>query len=284
MTAPLYDQADFSRQSNRRNKGINAEGKAMELRYNAVIFDMDGTVLDTGGDLTDSLNWALAQTGHNSCYTKAMVTTFFGSGVAVAVTRALACEMGVGPDRLLEIGLEGDTITPKVKEHFGEEEIDRLYQVFKSYYPSHCAIKTGPYPGIPDLIRDLKDAGVKTAVVSNKFDEAVGKLAADYFKGLFDVAIGEKPSVRRKPAPDMTDKALKELGVDRSHAVYVGDSEIDLLTARNAGTDCISVDWGFRPRKFLEKKAREFMQTGGGLTIRLVHEPAEIAELVGLAR
>lgn len=261
-----------------RKKGIN-----MKVQYQAVIFDMDGTVLDTGGDLADSLNWALNQTGHKSGYSKSMVTTFFGSGVLVAMTRALACEMGVGQDRLLEIGLEGDTITPRIKAHFGDHEIDRLYQVFKSYYPSHCDIKTGPYPGILDLVGTLKRAGIKTAVVSNKLDEAVGKLAVDYFNGLFDAAIGEKPSVRRKPAPDMTDKALDELEVERQNAVYVGDSEIDMLTAANAGMDCILVDWGFRPRSFLEKKAEEFGHAKEDLTIHLVHEPKEILSLVGIS-
>ena len=108
-----------------------------------------------------------------------------------------------------------------------------------------------PFPGVIELIRTLKDAGVKVAVVSNKPDPAVQSLCRDYFPDLFDYAVGEKEGVKRKPSPDMVRSALAELGVPAEQAVYIGDSEVDIQTAQNAGLDCICVDWGFRTKKDL---------------------------------
>lgn len=220
------------------------------MSYKAAVFDMDGTVLNTIGDLTDSLNYIMEKTGHDHNYTEKDVRQFFGSGVQVAVTRALAIENRIADYADLEqVGQPEDSISEKVDG----KEVERIQELFRPWYDDHCAIKTGEYPGISELLRKLRAAGVKTAVVSNKPDPAVQTLAQDYFSGLFDLAIGEQPGIRRKPAPDMTLKALKDLGVAQKDAVYIGDSEIDMQTAKNSGLDCISVSWGFRSRDFLER-------------------------------
>ena len=225
---------------------------------------MDGTVLNTLDDLTSALNHVLDETGHDHTYGTAQVRQFFGSGVQVAITRALAIEKGIASYEQLEyVGQDGDTITPRVDA----QEVRRIQDIFRPYYAAHCAIQTGEYAGISQLLRQLRAAGIQTAVVSNKPDPAVQKLTADYFQGLFDLSLGEQPQIRRKPAPDMVLKALKDLGLTPEQAVYIGDSEIDIQTAKNAGLDCISVTWGFRFKTFLEKHGARF----------LVDTPEEIA-------
>ena len=149
--------------------------------------------------------------------------------------------------------------------------LQKIQEIYTPYYAAHCDIKTGPYAGILEVLEKLRAAGVKTAVVSNKPDIAVQKLVNDLFTGMFDLSVGEMDGVRRKPAPDMTEKALRDLGTtDKKEAVYIGDSEIDMQTAENSGLDCISVDWGFRGRKFLEEhKAKT-----------IVSRPEEILPLI----
>ncbi|MBF0998516.1 MAG: HAD family hydrolase [Lachnospiraceae bacterium] len=218
------------------------------MKYETAIFDMDGTVLDTVDDLTLALNYALQQSGHSHNWNREDTKKFFGSGVIVALTRALAVEGGIDEKDLEQVGTDQDAISPKVNH----TEVLRIAEIFKPYYADHCHIKTGPYPGIPLLLRRLKEAGVKTAVVSNKPDPAVRTLSAELFPGLFDLAVGEQEGIKRKPAPDMTLKVMEQLRAKEEKTVYIGDSEIDLQTARNSGIDCISVDWGFRSTKFLE--------------------------------
>ena len=160
-------------------------------KYNAVIFDMDGTVLNTLDDLTDALNHALAQTGHAHAYTTADVRNFFGSGVVVAITRALAIEQGLTSyDELEAVGQPGDKVTPQIDA----QEITRIQDIYKPYYTAHCAVKTGEYDGISAMIRRLREKGVKVAVVSNKPNPAVQDLAADYFPSL---ANSRKSAVNR---------------------------------------------------------------------------------------
>lgn len=237
------------------------------MRYTTVVFDMDGTVLNTLGDLTDSMNYALEKTGHRHDFTEDDVRQFFGSGVTVAVIRALARENGTPLAELEQVGTENDSISAGIDA----AEVARIQEIYTPYYAAHCDQKTGPYVGIPEVLRALREAGIKTAVVSNKPDIAVQKLVEDLFTGLFDLSVGEMEGVRRKPAPDMTEKALRDLGVtDKKDAVYIGDSEIDMQTAVNSGLDCISVDWGFRGRKFLEDhKAKT-----------IVSNPEEILRLI----
>lgn len=231
---------------------------------------MDGTVLNTVDDLRDAVNYAMKQTGHRHDYTSEDTRRFFGSGVMVALTRALAMEHGAGAASLVDIGTPRETFPDGVSGEAIKEEAARIQPMYKEYYDAHCDIKTGPYPGIPELLHALRARNVVTAVVSNKPDPAVQKLVKDYFSGLFDLAVGEQDGVRRKPFPDMTDKALKDLGVSPADAVYIGDSEIDMQTAENSHLDCISVSWGFRGEQFL--KAR------GAKTI--VSQPSEILHII----
>lgn len=214
------------------------------MKYELAVFDMDGTILNTLEDLADSLNYALEAHGYPQ-RTLEEVRSFVGNGIRKLVER------GAG-------------------ENVCSKEIDKLCETHKEYYRAHCADKTRPYDGIPELLQELRQAGCKTAVVSNKADYAVQALSRQYFKGLFDVAAGEKPSVQKKPAPDSVFEILKLLEVEKEKAVYIGDSDVDIQTARNAGMDSILVDWGFRDREFLKEQGAE----------TIVSAPEEIAGLI----
>lgn len=196
------------------------------MRYNTVIFDLDGTLLNTLEDLADSCNYALAQVGEQERSLEE-VRRFVGNGVA----------------RLMELAVRDGRENPK---------FDRALAIMREYYHTHNQIKTAPYPGIFELLQRLRELGVSIAVVSNKPDTSVKPLVQEYFGDLIPVAIGERTGVRRKPAPDTVFEALKELGKDRSTALYVGDSEVDVATAWNAGIPCVSVTWGFRDRQELD--------------------------------
>ena len=223
------------------------------MDYLAAVFDMDGTILDTLEDLRDSLNHALEARGHRHDYRTEQVGSFFGSGAEVAVARALALEAGMPQEELLRLRSADDRFLKALRAEVGE-----VLAVFKDWYPAHCEIKTRPYPGIPALLHTLRAAGIRVAVVSNKLDSAVQPLCAAHFPGMVDAALGERePEIRRKPAPDMTLEALRRLHVTHREAVYIGDSEIDLLTAANTGMDCIAVSWGFRSRAFLAQQGAE---------------------------
>lgn len=195
--------------------------------YDAVIFDLDGTLLDTLDDLADSVNYALGELGC-PLRTREEVCSFVGNGVAKLMERAVPA--GTDP-----------------------ASAARALAVFKSHYALHSKDKTAPYPGVPDLLSALRAQGVKLAVVSNKFDAAVKALSRDYFPGFMDLAAGENEAagVPKKPHPAMVLQTMAALEVPPSRAVYVGDSDVDLETAKNAGLPCLSVTWGFRSREFL---------------------------------
>lgn len=195
------------------------------MRYDTVIFDLDGTLLDTLDDLRDSVNHALSSCGFPT-RSRDEVRAFVGGGVTRLM--ALAVPEGAPPRR--------------------EAECLRL---FRAHYVLNMEHKTAPYPGVPALLRRLSGEGFRLAIVSNKFDGAVKGLAQTYFEGLIPVAIGECEGVAKKPAPDTVFRALKELNANAGRAVYVGDSDVDLATAKNAGLPCVSVSWGFRDRSFL---------------------------------
>ena len=218
-------------------------------QYQAYIFDMDGTALNTLTDLRVSINYALEKTGHRHDFDDRTAGLLFGSGVRVAVMRALALESGSREEDLEQVGTENDRIGPQLDE----AEIDRIITVYMPHYQAHCNDRTGPYPGIDALLSRIGERGLKTAVVSNKPDPAVQKLNDVHFGGVFDFTIGESPAYARKPAPDMVLRAMEVLGVPVSEAVYIGDTEIDLETARRCGMDCIAVTWGFRTREFLKR-------------------------------
>lgn len=212
--------------------------------YKLAIFDMDGTILDTLEDLKDSVNYALCECGYPE-RTYDEVRSFVGNGIRKLIERAV-------PD--------GTSL----------ENIDNVHNAFTDYYKLHCADKTKAYDGIKPLISELRRNGIKTAVVSNKADYGVQELCREYFDGLFDYAVGEREGIRRKPAPDSVNEALKVLGFDKSEAVYIGDSDVDFETAENAGLPCISVLWGFRDEDFLRKiGAKTF-----------VSKPSEILDII----
>lgn len=243
----------------------------MSKHYKAAVFDMDGTILDTIEDLKDSLNYALGQFGHRADFTARQTCLFFGSGARVAVTRALSAEAGEPPEITGTIGTPEDRSA--VRQY--DKAVEEILDFYKDYYEKHCAIKTGPYPGIPELLQRLLENGVKTAVVSNKPDPAVQSLCREYFPDLFSYAAGESPGIPRKPAPDMIFRTLDALGVSAEEAVYIGDSEVDIETANNAGLDHICVDWGFRPRDLLvQSGAKRIVSTCDDLYQRIITEPA----------
>ena len=195
------------------------------MKYKAVIFDMDGTTLDTLEDLLGALNHTLGR-----------------FGFPLHDLREMRGYVGNGIRRQIEQGAPAGTPA---------ETIDRMLPVFMEYYKVHGAEHTHPYEGIPELLRHLRDSGIRTAIVSNKADVSVRRLTEVYFPGLFEVSVGEKEGVRRKPVPDSVLEVLRIMGLSVSDAVYVGDSEVDIQTADRAGMDRIIVGWGFRDRKDL---------------------------------
>ncbi len=210
---------------------------------------MDGTILDTANDLTAAVNYAMKACGHKHDYVRADGMRMFGSGVHTALQRALAIEAGrTDPAYLRRIGTAEMMTVPGIDE----TEVSRIEAVLRPYYLEHSMDETGPYEGIMDLLCTLRERGIRTAVVSNKPDPAVRKLAEDCFENMFDCAAGEQTGIRRKPAPDMVNVVLKDFGITPREAVYLGDTEIDVETANNTGMPCVCVSWGFRPVDFLQ--------------------------------
>lgn len=192
---------------------------------NTVVFDLDGTLLDTLGDLAGSVNYALRKHGLPECSLQE-VRSFLGNGIV----------------RLMQ---------GAVKNAVQGAAFEEVFQTFRSHYLEHCLDTTQPYPGILPMMEKLREAGVKMAIVSNKLHPAVQELSRRFFAELVTSAVGESETVRRKPNPDGVLRALKEMGSRPEEAVYVGDSEVDWETARNAGLRCALVCWGFRDEEFL---------------------------------
>lgn len=189
------------------------------------IFDLDGTLLNTLNDLAASTNYALRWAGMAE-HSVDDVRRFVGNGVKKLMERAI-------PD-----GLDN----PK---------FDETYATFRKHYLEHSLDTTKPYSGIPEVLAELKRRGKKLAIVSNKFYAATQELARHFFPETIEVAIGERENIRKKPAPDTVLEAMRQLGVGKEGTVYIGDSDVDIDTARNVGVPCISVLWGFRDREFL---------------------------------
>lgn len=208
----------------------------------AVIFDLDGTLLNTLDDLADSTNYALSRFGYPT-RTIEEVRQFVGNGVAKLIERAI----------------------PEGKNN---PNFEKCLAIFKENYAQNMYNKTAPYNGIIEMLSNLKSKGIKIAVVSNKFDLAVKELCKKYFEGFIDFAAGENEAqgIKKKPAPDTVISVLKEFNFASEDAVYVGDSDVDIMTAKNSKMPCISVTWGFRDKKFLLEN---------GATI-LINAPSEI--------
>lgn len=203
------------------------EAKYQQEEVKAVIFDLDGTLLNTLEDMANALNVALKM-NNLPLRTIDEVRRFVGNGIRNLVIRAV-------PDGIANPAFE------------------KTYQDFQEYYDKHYKDKTDAYPGIRMLLAELKNRGIAMAIVSNKIDSAVKKLRDQYFSEYIQVAIGEKIGIARKPAPDTALAALKELGIDRKNAIYVGDSDVDIETAQNAGMNSVSITWGFRDTEFLKE-------------------------------
>ncbi len=190
---------------------------------------MDGTILDTIQDLTNSLNHVLSQ--HQlPIFTTEQVASFFGNGAKIAIERA--CNA--------------------IPQNISLETQSTILHEFNSYYPNHCQIETKPFPYILDVLQQFKKKGIQTVCVSNKNDDAVQILSNQYFKDYFAYAIGVKPGIQPKPSPELLLHHMHTNHIDVSNCVYIGDSEVDYYTAQNAKMDCILVDWGFRLREYLE--------------------------------
>lgn len=197
--------------------------------YTAVLFDLDGTLLNTIDDLADSCNEALRKL-HLPCRTTSEVREFVGNGIA----------------RLMELAVPDGKNSPL----YGQS-----VTLMKECYARNCLNKTKPYDGIMELLLQLRSKNIKTGVISNKPDAQVKELVEHYFSSVIssEYAAGDSPEAKRKPAPDTVLAVMKRLGVRREDTVYAGDSEVDIETAHNAGIPCISVSWGFRSKDFLLK-------------------------------
>lgn len=210
----------------------------------AIVFDLDGTLLDTLTDLAASTNYALRSCGMPE-HSIDDVRRFVGNGVRMLMTRAV-------PD--------GES----------NPRFDEAFSVFRQHYMQHCLDTTCPYPGIMEALARLKEKGMMLAIVSNKMQAATEELRQHFFSQYIDVAIGESAAIRKKPAPDTVNEALRLLGISHDEAIYVGDSDVDIDTAGAAMMPCASVLWGFRDRQFL---------LNHGAT-RLLSSPEELLSLV----
>ena len=206
-----------------------------------ILFDLDGTLLDTLGDLADGVNYALRTHGYPE-RTLPEIRAFVGHGAANLIARSVP---------------EG--VDPKP-----------VFATFQPYYKAHSNIKTCPYPGILEALEAIR-AKYPVAIVSNKPDPAVKLLAAAFFPGIY--ALGETPEIPRKPAPDMLNKAMADLGVDR--CVYVGDSDVDVITAAGVGADCASVLWGFRDEPEIRAAGGTYFCHSAGELPALIEKMAE---------
>lgn len=198
--------------------------------YKTLLFDMDGTVLDTLGDLTAAVNYTLRHFNEPE-HTEDEIRSFVGNGVRKLIARS-------------------------VPDGFDNPSFEEQLSFYQAYYKEHDRELTKPYDGIVELMKEAKEKGIKIGIVSNKQHPAVVDLSDHFFGDLVDVAVGNKPygKMKPKPDPDIVFTAMESLSADPSSTVYIGDSDVDAKTAENAGVPCILVSWGFRPKDFLEKQ------------------------------
>lgn len=214
--------------------------------YKAAIFDLDGTILNTLEDLHASVNYAL-MTHKFPIRTLDEVREFVGNGIKKLIERSVS----FGTD---------------------EQTVLKVLETFKEHYRNNSDIYTQPYNGIIDMMNVLKQNGIKIAVVTNKAHFAAQPLCQKYFGNFVDITIGERDGIRKKPHPDSVFEAIEHLGVSKQQCVYIGDSDVDIQTAKNAGIDAVCVTWGFRSREFLQSSgATLFADTAEQLTRIIVH-------------
>lgn len=214
------------------------------MKIKAVIWDLDGTLLDTLDDLAASTNAALMQHGM-PVRTKEEVRAFVGNGIRRLIMRAV----------------------PDGGENPAFEDV---LSSFVAHYGAHSQVHTKPYDGILTVLDTLSAMGVQHAIVSNKIDFAVKELSRAYFGDRMQVAVGDDPSRKKKPAPDSVWEAMRQLGVTAEETVYVGDSDVDVITARNAGIPCAAVSWGFRTEECLKEAGAQM----------IAHTPQELMEMI----
>ena len=210
----------------------------------AIVFDLDGTLLNTLDDLQDSTNYALKQCGFDPRGYEE-VRSFVGNGVRLLIERA-------------------------VPQGTDKAQVEKCFEIFTKHYDKNMENKTRPYDGVEQMLEEVKKRGYKTAVVSNKYDSAVKKLVGERFGKYIGLAVGESETVKKKPSPDGVWAALERLGGKRESAVYVGDSEVDAMTAKNAGLRFVGVTWGFRDRELLESLGAD----------RIIDNPSELVAAV----
>jgi len=215
------------------------------MKIKAVIWDLDGTLLNTLDDLAASTNWALAQCGL-PVRTTDEVRRFVGNGVHKLIERAVPQDGAEHP------------------------QFQQVLSAFVEHYGAHSKDHTAPYDGVMDALDSLLSRGVKLAIVSNKIDFAVKALSRDYFGERMLSAVGDDPSRRKKPAPDSVLEAMRQLGVSAGETVYVGDSDVDVITAKNAGIPCVGVTWGFRDENCLREAG----------AVHIAHTAAELLDII----
>ena len=211
--------------------------------YKAYIFDLDGTLLDTLEDLADAVNFSMRENGFPERSLEE-VRSFVGDGMRLLVKRS----------------------APKGSS---EEKLDKAFGDFRDYYSVHYMDKTKPYPEIEAMLKALKMQGKRLCVISNKADFAVKLLMDQFFPGLFETVLGERDGIRRKPAPDSLLAVMEELKLPKDLCVYIGDSDTDIETAKNAGIGSVSVSWGFRTKEFLKRSGAQ----------RIVNEPEDLLKI-----
>ena len=214
------------------------------MKHPAIIFDLDGTLLDSLADLAASVNHAL-QTHGMPTRSIAEVRTFVGNGVRHLMSEA---------------------VVPGTASSLFEQ----VFATFRHHYAEHCMDTTAPYPGIREMLTALQQRNIRTAIVSNKIHSAVEALHQRFFAESIDTAIGESSTIRRKPHPDGLQEAMRRLGSTPETTLYVGDSEVDILTAQRCGIRCITVLWGFRDEMFLRQQGAE----------TCIREPQELLSLI----
>lgn len=213
------------------------------MKYDAVLFDLDGTVIDSLQDITDAVNHTMEHFGLPA-YSPQFLRPRLGWGVG--------------------------TLMRSLLPRLSEEELAEILAFYRPYYARHAADKSRPFPDILPTLELLKTRGLALAIISNKPDSAVQPLAERYFSGLMSLSVGELEGIRRKPEPDMLRSAAASLDVDIRRCLYVGDTEVDIQTARNTGIDCLCVTWGFRNRE-------ELLRAGA---VHIVNSPREMADFV----